>query len=77
MNTVRLTVHQGKDGQWYGRVQSRNGRILLSSEGYTRKRDAVRGMAKVAVALLDTLFDWPWSSSWGYIAHEYITVVER
>ena len=50
MNSVRLTVHQGKDGQWYGRVQSCNGRILLSTEGFPTKWNAKRGLAGACVA---------------------------
>ena len=73
MNTVRLTVHEGADGQWYGRVQSRNGRILLSSEGYTRKRDAVRGMAKVARDLRQT---FGCESIW-WIRMNVVETVER
>ena len=37
-----IEVFEGNDGQWYVRIKARNGRVLFSSEGYTRKRDALR-----------------------------------
>lgn len=33
----------GKDGQWYFRLKGLNGETVVTSEGYTRKRDAKRG----------------------------------
>lgn len=33
-------VFQGRDGQWYFRIKSANGKIIAQSEGYTRERRA-------------------------------------
>lgn len=38
-----VEVFRGKDQQWYFRTRAANGRIGDVSEGYTRRRDAVRG----------------------------------
>jgi len=46
-----IQVFKGKDNQWYWRLQSVNGQILLSSEGYTRKESAV----EVSSNLRDTM----------------------
>lgn len=32
-----------KAGEWHYRIKGRNGEIMSTSEGYTRKGDAVRG----------------------------------
>ena len=39
----KVEVFRGKDQQWYFRTRAANGRIGDVSEGYTRRRDAVRG----------------------------------
>lgn len=36
-----------EDGFWYFHLKSRNGKIIAQSEGYTRKRNAVKGIAAV------------------------------
>lgn len=51
MKRPKFVVHQGKDGQWYVRLVAANGRILMASEGYTRRRDAERAVDTV----IDTL----------------------
>jgi uncharacterized protein YegP (UPF0339 family) len=55
-----IEVFQGKDNQWYWRLQSVNGQILLASEGYTRKEAAVEAssnlkntMSNVSYQILD------------------------
>ena len=37
-------VYRADDGQWHWRLQDANGRIVAVGEGYTRRRDAVRGL---------------------------------
>jgi len=46
-----IQVFKGEDNQWYWRLQSVNGQILLSSEGYTRKESAI----EVSSNLRDTM----------------------
>lgn len=48
-------VYKGDDGQWYWRLQDSNGRIVSQGEGYTRKRDAKRGMGNALKAAADAL----------------------
>lgn len=50
MKRPKFVVHQGKDGQHYVRLVAANGRILMSSEGYTRRRDAYRAIQAVCKA---------------------------
>jgi uncharacterized protein YegP (UPF0339 family) len=38
-----VTYFQDGQDQWRFRVKGKNGEIVVTSEGYTRKRDAVRG----------------------------------
>jgi len=47
---MKPVVHYyvGIDGQWYVRVVSSNGKIVLDSEGYTRKWNAKRAAKKAA-----------------------------
>jgi hypothetical protein len=44
MSTLKPVVqfYPGLDGQWYVRLVSTNGQIVLDSEGYTRKWSAKR-----------------------------------
>lgn len=35
---------QGKDDQWYFHLEGKNGEVQLTSEGYTSKHDAARGI---------------------------------
>jgi len=46
MNAI-VQYYPGADGQWYVRVVSANGRIVLDSEGYTRKFSARRAAKKI------------------------------
>lgn len=42
-----IELYQGRNGHWFFRVRARNGRIVGDgSEGYTRKHDAKRAIAK-------------------------------
>jgi uncharacterized protein YegP (UPF0339 family) len=38
--------------QWRFRVKGRNGEILATSEGYTRKHDAERGLETLTLTLV-------------------------
>lgn len=44
-------VFQGKDGQWYYSILGENGEVMATSEGYTRHRDATRGVAALRLRL--------------------------
>ena len=44
-------VFQGSDGQFYFNVYGSNGEVLATSEGYTRKHDAVRGFKALRMAV--------------------------
>jgi len=35
-----------KDGQWYWHLVARNGEVMLSSEGYTRRISATRSIER-------------------------------
>jgi uncharacterized protein YegP (UPF0339 family) len=37
---MKIEVLKAKNGQWYYRIKSRNGKILCTSETYTRKTSA-------------------------------------
>lgn len=51
MNAHRFKVYQDAAGEWRWRLQGPNGRILAySAEGYTRKRDALRAVARTVKA---------------------------
>lgn len=45
-------VFQGSDGQFYFNVYGSNGEVLATSEGYTRKHDAVRGFKALRMAVI-------------------------
>ena len=47
MNAI-VQYYPGADGQWYVRVVSSNGRIVLDSEGYSRKWNAKRAAKRAA-----------------------------
>ena len=44
-------IFQGKDGDWYFNILADNGQVMATSEGYTRHRDAVRGVAALRLRL--------------------------
>jgi len=35
------------DRQWYFRLRAANGKIIAQSEGYSRKRNALKGIAAI------------------------------
>lgn len=39
--------HGALDENWYFRLKAPNGKIVAQSEGYTRKRNALKGIAAV------------------------------
>ena len=39
-----IEIFQSNGGQWYFHVKGDNGEILVQSEGYTRKSDALDGL---------------------------------
>ena len=62
---VRFEIFRGRDDQFYARCVSRNGRILMSSEGYRTKRgalgavEAIRDTASTAELTVDDIgFSW-------------------
>jgi len=40
--------YEGIDGKWYVRIVSANGKVVLDSQGYTRKWNAKRAAKKAA-----------------------------
>ncbi len=44
---MKFEIHKADDSQFYFRIVARNGKILAHSETYTRKRDAVRAVARI------------------------------
>lgn len=51
MSLYRIELFRGKDRQHYWRIVHRNGNILATSEGYTRRTTAARGAERLAQAL--------------------------
>lgn len=49
---MKLQVRPSRDGQWFVRLVGRNGRVLLTSETYTRKASAERLASKIAQLLV-------------------------
>lgn len=47
-------VFLGKDGQWYFNILGANGFVMATSEGYTRRRDAMRGITALRERLAET-----------------------
>lgn len=53
MNKPTFKPYRAKDG-WRWRLVARNGRIIADSgEAYTRKRDALRAIDTVLIAIFD------------------------
>jgi uncharacterized protein YegP (UPF0339 family) len=50
----KFLITNGKDGQFYFVLQARNGRTILSSEGYTSKKACLHGIKSVKA---NSLFD--------------------
>ncbi len=50
---MHFKVYQGKDGDWFWRLISANGRIIAdSAEGYGQRQDAIDGIELVRQACL-------------------------
>ena len=45
---MKLQIVERADGQWHVRLVAGNNRVLMHSEAYTRRRDAVRAAARIA-----------------------------
>jgi len=44
----KFEVFEGdEDGDWYFRLRAVNGKIIAQSEGYSRKRNALKGIAAI------------------------------
>lgn len=48
-----IHIHDSNDGKFYYTVTARNGKVLVVSETYTRKDNAING----ALALIEVLSD--------------------
>jgi uncharacterized protein YegP (UPF0339 family) len=46
-----IKIHSSKDGQTYYTVNGRNGKVIVTSETYRRKRNCVFGVAALIRAL--------------------------
>lgn len=44
---MKITVFQGRDGQWYWNLKARNGQVMAQSEGYTVKGNADRAATRM------------------------------
>lgn len=45
---MKIEIFQGKKNkQWYFHIKSRNGQPIAQSEGYTRKANCIRTVAKI------------------------------
>lgn len=54
MRKPTFTVYQDAAGQWRWRLQHKNGRIIADSgEAYTRRRDCLRAVDTVLMAIFD------------------------
>jgi uncharacterized protein YegP (UPF0339 family) len=54
----KFEIKRAKDGQFYFNLKARNGEIILTSETYTTKASAQKGVASVMTnALLDQRFE--------------------
>ena len=48
MKYGKFDTHQGADGQWFWHLKAPNGKVIADgAEGYTRKADAERAIARV------------------------------
>lgn len=55
---AKLNLFKGNDGLWYARIRAANGEIVATSEGYTRKFNAVRWRKRLLRALTDPKLEW-------------------
>lgn len=53
----RKTKAGGQKGAWRYTVKGNNGEILATSEGYTTKQNAERGLAALTLLILDYAFE--------------------
>ena len=54
--TGHAEIVKSKDG-WRWRIRALNGEIVSTSESYTRREDALRGLLDAQVAFSDPLID--------------------
>lgn len=47
----KLSYFKDEGGEWRFRIQAANGEIVMTSEGYTRRRDARRGFGDLEQAM--------------------------
>ena len=43
----KFDLSKGSDGDWYFVLKAGNNQVIAQSEGYTRKRNALKGIASV------------------------------
>lgn len=41
---MKAEIWKGRDGNWFWHIKGRNGEIVCSSEGYTRRSSAKRSL---------------------------------
>lgn len=51
-----IEIWKGIDDQWYFHVTHRNGRVICTSEGYTRRTRAVLAAQKLSLNLANAKF---------------------
>ena len=51
MSRYRIELFRAKNRAWHWRLKHRNGNILTTSEGYSRRASAVRAAERLAAAL--------------------------
>ena len=44
---AKFVLFEGEDGQWYFHLKASNNQVIAQSEGYTRKSNALKGIAAV------------------------------
>jgi len=47
MRKAKFGVWKSMDGEWYFELISPNGKLIAKSEGYSRKRNALKGIEAV------------------------------
>lgn len=52
LNKGRWEIYTDEDGQWRFRLKARNGKIVLASEGYHNRADAVHTVELIAELVL-------------------------
>ena len=46
---AKFELFEGEDDKWYFNLKAMNGKIIAQSEGYNRKRNAIKGINAVKV----------------------------